>query len=165
MKKSLYWLALLCTFISISVFAADAPFKVGVVDMNQILQNSSLMKSMNTNLTQKFKSRQDEINKATADLQNEASQLDTAATMSTSDRTKLQNKVLTDKANVQILTASFQKDLAIEKDQLLQNFMSKLSGIINKIATDGQYDVIEQQTNMLYVNPKLDITQQVLKQL
>jgi outer membrane protein len=165
MKKSIYLIAFLSLFAVSSVFA-DPSIKIGVVDMNQVLQKSTLMKKMNDDLAKKYKSRQDEINKATLDLQNEASQLETnGATLSAADRSKLQNKVITDKANVQILTASFQKDIAIEKDQLLQNFMSKLSGVITKIAQDGQYDMIEQQTNMLFVNPKLDITSQILQQL
>lgn len=166
MKKSIYLIALLSLFISTTLFAADASVKIGVVDMNQVLQKSTLMKKLNDDLSKKYKSRQDEINKATTELQTEAAQLEAgSATMSAAERTKLQNKVLTDKANLQILTVTFQKDLAIEKDQLLQNFMGKLSEVINKIAQDGQYDVIEQQTNMLYVNPKMDITSQILQQL
>jgi len=161
MKKFICLMCFIGMLISPSLFADN--LKVGIVDLNQVLQKSSTMKQLNSDLDKKFKPRQDEINKATADLQTEASQLD--ATTSPADRTKLQNKVLTDKANVQILTASFQRDLAIEKDKLLQDFMGKLSNVIGKIAKDGQYDIIEQQTNMLFVNPKLDITPQVLNQL
>ena len=164
MKKSMSLVALVFFFISTSVLAADN-LKIGVVNTNQILQKSPLMITMNESLAKKFKPRQDEINKANNDLVAEASQLDTSANMSADDRAKLQDKILADRANVQILTASFQRDLAIEKAQLLQTFTTKLTNVINKIATDGSYDLIEQQTNLLYINNKLDITPQVLKEM
>lgn len=150
-------------FITTSGFA-DA-LKIGIVDANQVLQKSPLMQTMNDSLSKKFKPRQDELNKATADLQTESTQLDTSTNLSADDRAKLQDKILSDKANVQILTASLQRDLAIEKGKLLQTFTSKLSSVITKIAKDGKYDLIEQQNNMLYVNTTLDITQQVIKEM
>jgi len=165
MKK---WLLLVAAFMStlIACAAYADNLKIGVVDMNQVLQRSPLMVSLNDNLTKKFKPRQDQLNTANQQLQDEGVQLDTTGgSLSAADRSKLQNKILADKANVQILNATFQRDLAIAKDQDLQTFMAKLTSVITKIAQDGHYDLIQQQTNMLYVNSTVDITQAVLKQL
>lgn len=159
MKK---WLLLILLLAS----NAYADLKIGVVDVNQILQSSPLMISLNDNLTKKFKTRQDEINNASKALQDEMTQLDTnGMSLKPDERTQLQNKILGDKANVQILTASFERDLAIAKDEDFRTFMAKLSAVINKIAKDGTYDLIEQKTNMLFVNQRIDITAEVLKQL
>lgn len=164
MKKILSIILCYLLFIPTTVLAADT-LKIGIVDMNQVMQKSPLMISLNDELTKKFKSRQDEINAANEKLQNSASLLNTTTTLSPDERGKLQNKILSDKANVQILTASFERDLAIEKDQSIQKFMTKLTNVISKIAKDGNYDLIEQQTNMLYVSNKIDITTDVLKQM
>lgn len=145
-------------------YAADA-LKIGVVDMNQILQKSPLMISLNDGLNKQFKSRQDEINTAQKQLQEELYQLNSSTTMSQEDRSKLQNKIINDKANVDVMTTTFQKDLAIAKDAASQKFMTKLAEVINKVAKDGRYDIIEQRTNLLYINTSLDITPQVLQQV
>jgi outer membrane protein len=164
MKKLLSIMLFFFIFISTRGLAADA-IKIGIVDMNQVMQKSPLMISLNDDLAKKFKSRQDEINTANQKLQDSLSTLNTTTNLSTDERSKLQNKILTDKANIQILTASFERDVAIAKDQSIQKFMGKLTNVISKIAKDGNFDLIEQQTNMLYVNNKINITSDVLKEM
>jgi Skp family chaperone for outer membrane proteins len=149
-----------------SAYAAPDTLKIGIIDMSQILQKAPLMVTLNDNLVKKFKSRQDEINGANKTLQDEAAQLQyNSNTLNEIDRTKLQNKILSDKANVQILDASFQRDLAIAKDEAMQTFMAKFTQVIRKVAKDGKYDIIEQRTNLAYVNNDLDITGELLKEL
>lgn len=138
--------------------------KVGVVDMNLIFQKAPLMTTINTNLSSKFKPRQDEINTANNALQQELNTLNTIS-MSNDERNKLQNKIINDKAQLAVLTANFERDITLAKNQALQSFTQKMSTIIIKIANDGKFDMIQQNTNMLFVNPTIDITQQVLDQL
>ncbi len=147
-----------------SAYAADN-LKIGVVDMNQVLQKSPLMISLNDGLNKQFKSRQDEINSAQKSLQDELYSLNSNTTMSADERSKLQNKIINDKANVDVMTTTFQKDLAIAKDGASQKFMTKLADVLNKVAKDGRYDIIEQRTNLLYINSALDITSQVIPQV
>ena len=140
--------------------------KVGIVDMGTVLQKSPMMSTMNADLNKKFKSRQDEIIASQKKLQDEVDALNNATpAMSVDDRTKLQNKIVADKANVEIINAGFQRDLTIAKSDAMQSIMTKLTDVINKTAASGKYDLIEQRTNMLYINKQLDITDEVLKQL
>lgn len=138
--------------------------KIGVVDMNMIFQKAPLITSINDDLAKKFKPRQDEINTANNDLQQETNNLNTLS-MSNDDRIKLQNKIINDKAKVAVLSANFDRDITIAKNQALQDFTKKLTDVIKKIATDGKYDLIQQNANLLFVNSNIDITQQVLDQL
>jgi outer membrane protein len=167
MKKILVLVSSLFLSLGLgSAYAASDTLKIGIIDMSQILQKAPLMVTLNDNLVKKFKSRQDEINNANKTLQDEATQLQyNSNTINEADRTKLQNKILSDKANVQILDASFQRDLAIAKDEAMQTFMAKFTQVIGKMAKDGKYDIIEQRTNLAYVNSDLDITSDLLKQL
>lgn len=140
--------------------------KIGVVDMGILLQKSPMMAEMNSNLNKKFKPRQDEITTSQRRLQDEVDSLNNAGpAMSLDDRTKLQNKIVQDKASIEIINAGFQRDLTIAKSDSMQEIMSKLTNVINKVAIDGHYDLIEQRTNMLFINKQLDITDQILKQL
>lgn len=165
MKKLASIFTVAVASMMISSFAY-ADVKIGIVDMNLVFKKSSLLISMNDKLTKKFKPRQDEVNAAKKQLQDEVDQLNlNNATMSTDDRTKLQEKIITDKANVDILAASFERDLTLAKNKDLQTFTSKLSDAISKVAQEGNYDIIEQRSNLTYVNTKLDITQPILDQI
>jgi len=141
-----------------------AEFKVGVVDTGMVLQKSSLMTAANTELNKKFKPRQDELAGAQRRLQDETDQLSNG-TLSQDDRTKLQNKVINDKATVDIMSASFQRDLTIAKNDALQKVMEKLSEAINKIAQSGHYNLIEQRANILFIDKNIDITQDVIREM
>lgn len=164
MKKLALLLALTLLF-SASAFAADT-LKIAIIDMNQVLQKSPLMLDMNDKLSQKFTPRQDELNSAKKQLQDETDQLSLKGdTMSPDDRNSLQNKIITDKANVATLDASLQRDLIIAKNADLQTFTARFTQVIQKIAKDEKYDLIEQRTNIIFLNDKLDITQKVLQQM
>lgn len=165
MKKSISILTALVFTLMASYAYADT-LKIGIVDMNQVLQKSPLMVSMNQKLTEKFKPRQDEVNKAQKQLQEETDQFNlNSATMSAEDRNKAQDKIIADKANAEVLNSSFQRDLTLAKNQALQTFTTKLSAVINKIADDGNYDIIQQRTDIIYANKRLDITEQVLQEV
>ena len=152
------------SLLTSSAFAAD--LKIGIIDTNQILQKSPLMASLNDGLLKKFQPRQTELANAQKQLQDDTNTLNmNAGTMTADDRTKLQNKIINEQANVQILTATLQRDVAIAKDEALRTFMTKLNAAITKIAKDGHYDLIEQSSNFAFVNPQFDITQQVLQQI
>lgn len=162
MKKLLVLFALLIA--SAQCFAQE--LKIGIIDMNQVLQKSPYMISLNNDLLKRFQPRQTELNNAQKDLQDETSNFNlNSGTMSTDERTKMQTKILTDQANVQILTANLQRDLAIAKDEALRKFMAKFNTVIGKLAQDGHYDFIEQSTNFAFVNTRYNITEQVLKNL
>lgn len=157
--------ALLLTLFANQAFAADQ-LKIGIVDMNQILQKSPLMISLNADLIKKFQPRQDELIAAQKKLQDENSKLNiNGASMSTDERSALQTTILNDQANVQILTASLQRDVAIAKDAALRQFMTKLNQVITKIAQDEHYDLIQQSTGFAFINSRLDITAQVIKEV
>lgn len=167
MKKLTATCITMLAMIAAPCFAASTTgLKIGIIDMNQILQKSPLMVSLNDGLLKKFQPRQTELANAQKQLQDDNNALNmNNSTMSADDRTKLQTKIVNEQANVQILSATLQRDVAIAKDEALRTFMSKLNSVITKMAKDGNYDFIEQSSNFAFVNPQFDITQQVLSQV
>jgi outer membrane protein len=154
------------SMLSLFTLSAYADVKIGIVNATLVLQKAPLMLSINNALVKKFKPRQDEIIDAQKKLQQETDQLNlNGATMSQDERSKLQDTMITDKANIDMLSASLQRDLTIQKNQDLQRFSDKLSTVINQIAKNDHYDLIQQTTNVVFVDPKLDITQQVIDQM
>jgi len=166
MKKILALGAFIFVFVTIPAFAQTFALKVGIIDMNQILQKSSYMLSINADLLKSFQPRQASLSDAQKSLQEETNNFNlNNSTMSSGDRAKMQNKIIEDQANVQVLTANLQRDLTIAKDEALRKFMMKFNSVISKIAQDGRYDFIEQNTNFAFVKAEYDITAEVLKQL
>lgn len=166
MKKFLVLVFTALTLISIATQSYAQENKIGIINLNQILQKSPLMLSLNNDLLKQFQPRQNELIAAQKELQDENNKLTiNGATMNNADRSKLQNKIISDQANVQILSASLQRDVAIAKDAAMQKFMAKLNEVIGKIAKDEHYDLIEQNSNFVFVNGKLDITEQVLREV
>jgi len=153
-----------------SAFAANAPamttLKIGVIDVQTILQKSPQIAAINNQLTKQFKPRQDKIVAAQKDLQAEADKLQkNANVMNDADRNKLQDQIIADKANVQGMAISFRRDLQQAQSKAMQDFMNQLTGVVNDVAKKGGYDLILQRAGVPYSNPNLDMTQQVLQEL
>lgn len=153
-------------------FAATAPapagttLKIGVIDVQVILQKSPQIAAINSQLTKQFKPRQDKIVAAQKDLQAEVDKLNkNANVMSDADRNKLQDQVIADKANVQGMAISFQRDLQQAQSKAMQDFMNQLTAVVNDVAKKDGYDLILQRAGVPYANNSLDVTQQVLQAL
>jgi len=143
-----------------------ADLKVGVVNLDQIVQKSTLAISYNDKISKDFKPRQDSLNEAQQKLQNELDQLNyDSFKLSADERTKLQNTINTDRRNFEMMNAALQKDLAAAQAQYTQDLMKKLSAAVTKIAQDGKYDMIQTTANLLFINKTIDITPQVIDQL
>lgn len=159
MKKCLASIILL--FLSSQLYAAE--LKIGIVNMNVLLQKSTLMASLNEGLVKDFETRQNDLNNMQKKLLDEKNKLNVnASNMTNDDRIKLQNKIAIDQANLDIETATLQRDLAIAKEKATQQFTTKMSQAISSVAQSGNYDMIQQNTSVLFIKPELDVTQQVL---
>lgn len=155
-------------FMAGSALAAPAGtnLKIGVMDVNTILQKSPQIAAINNQLTKDFKPRQDKIVAAQKDLQAEVDKLNkNANVMNDADRNKLQDQIIADKANVQGMAISFQRDLQQAQSKSMQDFMAQLTTIVNDVAKKGGYDLILQRAGVPYANNSLDVTAQVLQEL
>jgi outer membrane protein len=171
MKKLLVSLTAAAFFLVASdVFAAPAPspttLKIGVVDLQRIMQKSSQVAAIASQLEKRFKPRQQNILAARKALQDQAEKLNrNASVMREGDRTKLQNKIIADRANLQSSEISFQQEVNAAQTQETQKFMQKLRGILTQIAKSGSYTMIMIKQGIPYVDDKLDITDAVLTAL
>lgn len=150
----------------LSVSAQADEVKLAVVDMQVILQKAPQISKINDALTRQFKGRQDSIVKAQNELQKEAANLQkNAAVMKTDKRNELENKLMTDRNNVNSMIASFQKDLSKQQSESLHSFSQQLDGVVSKVAAQSGYDLVIQKGSTLYAKNNLDITQQILDAL
>jgi outer membrane protein len=160
--------ALACLVISASVFAGDvqAPLKIAVIDLQKIMKKSSQVAAINSQLEKQFKPKQQNILVSRKTLQEEVEKLNrNSAVMSDSDRTKLQNKIIAERANLQSAEISFQQELNSAQGQETQKFMRKLKEQVTQVAHNGNYTMIMVKQGIPYVDDKLDVTDAVLNML
>lgn len=146
--------------------ADTTSLKIGVIDVQQIMQKSPQVAAMNQSLSKQFKPRQEKIIAAQKSLQDEVDKLNkNGATMSAADKSKLQDQITNDRNTVQNMVIGFQHDLQAAQSQDMQSFMSSLVTAVNSVAKSGGYDLILQRNGVPYVGSNLDVTSQVLDAL
>lgn len=166
MKKMLLAASVLLVSLGIGNAYADPALRVGVIDLQQIMQKSSQIAAMNSSLTKEFKPRQDKILATQKQYQDETDQLNrNSATMAEADRNKLQDRIFADRANLQGMMMSFQRDVETARTQAQQKFMDQLNTVVNNVAKAKSFDLILQRAAAPYVKSDLDLTNEVLDQL
>lgn len=140
--------------------------KIGVVDMQQILQKSTQIKTINDQLARQFKPRQDKIIAQQKTLQDEINKLNKdGSVMNPTDRNKLQDKVIKERADLQGVAVAFQRDVTAAQQQAMQGFMTKFTSVVANVAKSGNYDLIMQRAGVPYMKDNLDVTNQVLAEI
>jgi outer membrane protein len=140
--------------------------KIGVIDVRAVVQKSPQLQTINTQLTQRFKPREQAIIEAQAKYKSEEDKLNKdGPILSDTERSKLEHQVINDRANLQAMITAFQQDLDNEQNSAMQKLLSQIASIVNDIATSQHYDLILQGDSVPYVTDQLNITNTVLQKL
>ena len=86
-----------------------------------------------------------------------------APTLSESQRTTRQKQLVDQDRDFQRKRREFQEDLNSRKNEELQQVIERANKVVKALAEAEKYDLIVQEA--VYVNPKHDITDKVLKSL
>lgn len=144
--------------------AAYAQEHIAAVNSDRILRESKPAKAAEEKITNEFAGRNAQIQADAARLKTLADSLDkNGATMSDADRAKLQSRLSQLDIDLQRKRREFNEDLNQRRTEELQSVLESANKAIRKIAEQNKYDLIVQEG--VYVNPKIDITDQVLKAL
>lgn len=145
---------------------ANAPIKVGVINLADVLKNSPQMKAAADKLRKEFKPRQEKIMAAQKTFEaNQAKLKRDAAVMSATDKTALQAKVSDEQRDLQRMQEDYMQDLQAAQQAMMQTVLKKLDGIVQSIAAKNGYDLILQRNSVAFASQRVDITPEVLKSL
>jgi outer membrane protein len=153
---------------SMSAFAVDAPAmpaapKIGIFDMQQMMQTSPLVDQLNKKLQDQFKPRQDKIAAAQKNLGDEINKLnDSNSKMTIEQRNQLKDKVVSDRAAYEAMAKSYQDDLSKSQNEAMQKLMTQLTSAVGDVAQKDGYTLVVQKGAVLYSQPQFDVTKQVL---
>jgi outer membrane protein len=144
--------------------AADT-FKVAVVNVQQVLQQSPRVAQLSKKLEGEFKTRQSKINDEQKSLQDQLDKFKKESpTMSQKDRDATQKKIAADRADLVKQVVAYQTDLQKEQNKIMQGILGDLNGIVATIAKGQNYGLVLDSQAVIYAADGNDITKDVAKQ-
>jgi len=147
---------------SLSSWAVD--FRVGVVDTQRILVESAPSLKAEERIRKDFEARELEIKKLLKQAKDIQTQLEKdGASLPDADRRSKERELSNLNSNAQRLQREYGEDLNQRKDDELRVVLEMTNKAIQSIAESEHYDLILQEA--VYRNPKIDITDKVLKYL
>ena len=156
---------LLVTIIALAGFSASAQeLKIGIVNLDRIFREANSAKSAQAKLEQEFGKREKDLNDGAAQLKTLSDKFEREApTLSETQRTARQKQLVDQDRDFQRKRREFQEDLNARKNEELQQVIERANRVVKTLAEAEKYDLIVQEA--VYVNPKHDITDKVLRSL
>jgi len=156
MKLMPIFLALLVT----QSVAAD--FRIGVVDTERILRESVPALKAEKKIEKEFSTRDQEIKNISQQIKDIQTFLDKEGlTKSDAERRNKERELDNLNVNLQRLQREFREDLNLRKNEELAVVLGLANKAIQQIAETEKYDLVLQEA--VYRNPKIDITDRVIK--
>ena len=139
-------------------------YKIGVLHVERILQQSASAKAAHDRIEQEFKGRDADISRKEQEVRDTARELEkTRATLSADARSALERTLETRTRDVQRLRQSFAEDLRSRQFEELDKLKERLDRVLTRYAKERNFDLILQDA--LFVGRAVDITDDIIKAL
>ncbi len=147
---------------SLSAAVSAQEFKIGFINTDRIFRDANSAKIAQTKLEQEFMKREKELNDQGSQIKSAADKLEKdAPTLSEAQRASRQKQLTDQDRDFQRKRREFQEDLNVRKNEELQIVLERANKVVKQVAEAEKYDYVLQEA--VYVNPKHDITEKVLK--
>lgn len=164
MKKSAISLFVIFLFGLVAI-AGAADFKVGVVDLNKVMEKSPQAEAISNSLKKEFQSRdQDLIAKAKQLKQLEDQLTRDAAVMSSEEAKRLENDIRSRRRQLTASRAEFREDANLRRNEAVNRLLRKVGEVVSQIGEEEQVDLILTD-GVAYFNKRVDLTTKVLQRL
>jgi outer membrane protein len=157
-------MALAVTALSAGTLAHAQEFRIGFVNTDRIFREATVAKAAQNKLEQEFAKREKELTDMGNSLKNGSEKFEREApTLPESQRASRQKQLIELDRDFQRKRREFQEDLTSRKNEELQQVLERANRVVKQVAEAEKYDVVLQEA--VYMNPKHDITEKVLKAL
>jgi outer membrane protein len=158
---------ILVTAIAVAAFVAPAAaedYRIGVLHVERILQQSAAAKAAHDRIEQEFKARDTDIARMEQEVRDAAAQLEKArATLSADERGSRERTLETRTREVQRMRQQFAEDLRGRQFEELDKLKERLDRVLTRYAKERNFDLILQDA--LFVGRSVDITDDIIKAL
>jgi outer membrane protein len=138
--------------------------KLGFVNTERIFREAASAKQAQAKLEQEFSKREKELVDIGNNLKQASERFEREApTLSESQRTARQKQLIDQDREFQRKRREFQEDLNARKNEEQQIVVERANRAVKQVAEAEKFDVIFQEA--VYIHPKLDITDKVIRAL
>lgn len=140
--------------------------KIGVVDLQKIMQTSTQMKGIQEKLEKEFKGRRDKLVAMEEGLKKDMEKFkrDTAI-MSQTQRKDLEKKIVSTQQQFEREGQQYQQELSTAHNEAMEDFYNKIRAAIAKVAQTDHYDLVFQKDAAPFSVDKLDVTAKVMQEI
>lgn len=157
-------IALMFTLGSVTAFADG--MKIGVVDLQKIMQTASQMKSIQEKLEKEFKPRRDKLVAMEEGLKKDMEKFKRdSAVLSPSQKKDMEKQIVTTQQQFEREGQQYQQELSTAHNEAMEEFYNKIRAAIAKVAETDKYDVVLQKDAAPFSADKLDVTAKVMQQI
>jgi len=136
--------------------------RIGFINTDRIFKEANTAKQAQAKLEQEFSKRDKELNDAGSSLKTAVEKFEREApTLSESQRLSRQKQLGEQDRDFQRKRREFQEELNARKNEEFQLVLERANRVIKQVAEAEKYDLVLQEA--VYINPKHDITDKVLK--
>lgn len=138
--------------------------KVGFVSTERIFREATPYKLASTKIEQEFSKREKDLQDSSARIKSLSDKLDKdAPVLSEADRGRRQRELADLDKDFQRKQREFREDLNQRKNEEMSIVLERTNKVIKTIAEAEKYDLVLQEA--VYISPRIDITDKVLKAL
>jgi outer membrane protein len=150
--------------VAAPVAQAQETFRIGFVNPDRVLREAQPAKAAQAKLESEFLKREKDLTTQGEALKSASERFEREApTLSESQRTARQRALVDQDRDFQRRRREFQEDLNARKNEELQQVYERANRVVKQVAEAEKYDAILQEA--IYINPKHDITDKVIKAL
>lgn len=158
--KTLGAISLLCMALLANAQAQDA--RIAFINSQRITSESGPAKAATAKLEGEFSKRQKELTDLQASLKSLSERFERdAPTLTESQRASKQKEFVEQNRDLQRKKREFEEDLNSRRNEELQKVYEQATKAIRQLADSEKYDLVVQEA--VYFNPKIDITDKVIK--
>jgi len=153
----------LALMLGLGAFCAQAEeIRIGFINTDRIFKESTTAKQAQAKLEQEFSKREKDLVDAEKSLKTAVEKFEREApTLSESQRLSRQKQLGEQDRDFQRKRREFQEELNARKNEEFQQVLERANRVIKQVAEADKYDLVLQEA--VYINPKHDITDKVLK--
>lgn len=164
--KKLIGAILVSGFMFCSSFVAAANTKIGVVDLQKIMQNAPQMKEIQANLEKNFKDRRDKLVAMEENLKKDMEDFKkNNAVLTAAKRKELEEKIIAQQQKLEQDGQQYQQELSAANNEAMEGFYNKIKAAIAKVAASDKYDLVFQKDAAPFSQDALDVTSKVMKEI
>lgn len=159
-----HFTAFLLSFFALASFAETS--KIGVVDLQKIMQTSSQMKAIQQKLEKEFKPRRDKLVMMEEGLKKDMETFKRdSAIMSASQKKSIEKKIVSTQQRFEREGQQYQQELSTAHNEAMEELYGKIRKAISKVAQKEKYDLVLQKDAAPFSVTNLDITKEVMENI